>query len=67
MDTITLKTVIDMINNQLADYKERMSAKGFDMNKLETPAQGELIKLRKNLLESYIEAKINAAELQTEE
>ena len=62
MDPITLKIVINMINNQLADYKERMSAKGFDMSKLETPAQGELMKLRKNLLESYIEAKINAIE-----
>jgi len=55
MDPITLNTVINMIDNQLAAYKERMSAKGFDMKKLETPAQGELKKLKEHI-QSFIEA-----------
>jgi hypothetical protein len=49
MDPITLNTVINMIDNQLAAYKERMSAKGFDMKKLETPVQGELKKLKEEI------------------
>ena len=49
MDTTTVLTIIDMIDNQLADYKERMSAKGFDMDKMETPVQVALTKLKDHL------------------
>jgi len=66
MDTTTVLEIINMIDNQLAAYKERMSAKGFDMKKLETPVQGELTKL-KDHLQSFIEGQLNAAENTTVE
>jgi hypothetical protein len=55
-----------MVDNQLADYKERMSAKGFDMDRMETPVQGELTKL-KDHLQQYIEGQLNAEENKTVE
>lgn len=66
MDTTTVLAIIDMIDNQLADYKERMSAKGFDMDRIETPVQGELTKL-KDHLQQYIEEQLNAEENKTVE
>jgi hypothetical protein len=66
MDTTTVQTIIKMIDNQLADYKERMSAKGFDMDRMETPVQGELTKL-KDHLQQYIEGQLNAEENKTVE
>ena len=66
MDTTTVLTVIKMVDNQLADYKERMSAKGFDMDRMETPVQGELTKL-KDHLQQYIEGQLNAEENNTVE
>ena len=66
MDTTTVLTVIKMVDNQLADYKERMSAKGFDMDRMETPVQGELTKL-KDHLQQYIEGQLNAEENKTVE
>jgi hypothetical protein len=58
MDTNTVLEIINMIDNQIADNKKRMSDKGFN---IETPAQTELIKL-KNHLQNSIDAELSAFE-----
>jgi len=63
MDTTTVNTIINLIDNQIAANKEKMQAKGFNM---ETPAQAELTKLKEHL-QSFIEAELTTAENNTVE